>query len=70
MNLLEQACHDILFKNMGYTDQALYVLYDTESPLAKILSDAYISVLGAMKLEQNQNCIIREFKNPPQPLYR
>lgn len=64
---LEQACHDILYKNMEYTDQALYLLYDTESPLAKQLSNAYRSVLGAIEVD---NITIREFKNPPQPLYR
>ncbi len=63
MNQLEQACHDILYKNMEYSDQNLYFLYDTESPLAKLLSEAYISILPS-------STIIREFKNPPQPLYR
>ncbi len=81
MNSLEQACHDILVKNMGYTGwEKLYLLYDTESPLAKILSYGYISVLNTMKYEQilrssvwqeqYEDLIIREFKNPPQPLYR
>lgn len=77
-NKLEQACYDILYKNMNYTDQKLYFLYDTESPLARLLSDAYITVLGDMKQEQNPptpllrgaQIQIREFKNPPQPLYR
>ena len=75
---LEQSCHDILTKNMEYTDQTVYLLYDTESPLARILSDAWISVLENIKQEQNPpnplsqggNICIREFKNPPQPLYR
>lgn len=78
---LEQSCHDILTKNMEYTDQSVYLLYDTESPLAQILSDAWISVLQEFK-KQSMDCfvprndgdveliIIREFKNPPQPLYR
>jgi hypothetical protein len=62
---LEQSCHDILVKNMEYTDQSVYLLYDTESPLARILSDAWISVLARVSTAS-----IREFKNPPQPLYR
>ncbi len=62
---LEQSCHDILVKNMEYTDQSVYLLYDTESPLARILSDAWISVLAHVP-----TATIREFKNPPQPLYR
>lgn len=65
MTLLEQSCSDILIKNMGYTDQSVYLLYDTESPLAHILSDAWIVVLSDIN-----NATIREFKNPPQPLYR
>ena len=62
---LEQSCHDILVKNMEYIDQSVYLLYDTESPLARILSDAWISVLAHVPTAS-----IREFKNPPQPLYR
>jgi aminopeptidase len=50
---------------MEYTDQSVYLLYDTESPLARILSDAWISVLAHVP-----TATIREFKNPPQPLYR
>jgi hypothetical protein len=50
---------------MWYVDQSVYLLYDTESPLAAILSDAWISVLS-----QCNTAVIREFKNPPQPLYR
>ena len=65
MNSLEQSCSDILIKNMEYTDQSVYLLYDNESPLAQILSDAWISVL-----ENIDTATIREFKNPPQPLYR
>jgi aminopeptidase len=67
MNQLEQACSDILRKNMEYEDQNVYFLYDTESPLAKLLSDAWINVLKSIK---KNAIIIREFKNPPQPLYR
>lgn len=63
MNILEQSCQDILIKNLDYTDELVYILYDTESPLAKILSNAYIAIAPA-------NSRIREFKNPPQPLYR
>ena len=62
---LEQSCHDILVNNMEYINQSVYLLYDTESPLARILSDAWISVLTHFP-----TAIIREFKNPPQPLYR
>ena len=64
-NLLKQSCQDILVQNMGYVDQSVYLLYDIESPLATILSDAWISVLS-----QCNTAVIREFKNPPQPLYR
>jgi hypothetical protein len=46
---LQQACHDILVKNMEYIDQSVYLLYDTESPLAQILSDAWIAVLVRMQ---------------------
>ncbi|MFZ2256257.1 MAG: hypothetical protein WAW59_00105 [Patescibacteria group bacterium] len=67
MNLLEQACYDIIMKNMNRTNEKMYLLYDTESPLAKIVSSAYISVLESMDTD---NIVIREFKNPPQPLYR
>ena len=45
MNSLEQSCTDILMNNMEYTDQSVYFLYDTESPLARVLSDAWITVL-------------------------
>ncbi|NRH21614.1 hypothetical protein HOO68_06250 [Candidatus Gracilibacteria bacterium] len=65
MNTLEQSCYDILTRNMGYTNQSVYFLYDTESPLAQLLSNSWISVLSKL-----DNAIIREFKNPPQPLYR
>lgn len=63
MSPLEQSCHDILYKNMNYTDESVYFLYDTESPLARILSDAWIRVLP-------EGTRIREFLSPPQPLYR
>jgi aminopeptidase len=64
-NALEQSCHDILFHNMDYADQSVYLLYDTESPLANILSDAWIAILSNIN-----TAVVREFKNPPQPLYR
>ena len=70
--ILTKSCSDILTKNMQYSpEQELYLLYDTDSPLAKALSDAYITVLGSLK-ESNpdSNIHIREFTNPPQPLYR
>lgn len=66
---LDRSCRDIILKNMGYTDETLYLLYDTESPLAQTLSDAYIRVLESFSDAKNP-IIIREFKNPPQPLYR
>jgi hypothetical protein len=49
---LKESCQDILIKNMGYTNQSVYVLYDIESPLAQILSDAWIAVLDNIKQEQ------------------
>jgi hypothetical protein len=92
MNQLEQACQDILIHNMEYADQMIYLLYDTESPLASILSDAWIAVLmeiqdSKLKIQnpeqdpsssidilsaqdRSDGIQIREFKNPPQPLYR
>ncbi len=48
---------------MNCTDEKVFLLYDTESPLAKMLSEAYLSVLP-------ENSESREFTNPPQPLYR
>lgn len=63
MNILKQACHDILYKNMNATDEAIFLLYDTESPLAVQLSDAYKSILP-------ERAVIKEFIAPPQPLYR
>lgn len=60
---LKQHCHDILYKNMEYTDQSVYMLYDRESPLAIMLSDAYMAILP-------DGARTREFQNPPQPLYR
>ena len=63
MNTLEQSCYDILVRNFDYVDELVYILYDSESPLAKILSKAYIAIAP-------ENSRIREFKNPPQPLYR
>ena len=67
MNALEQSCSDILCHNMGYQDQSVYLLYDTESPLAVELSTAWIRVLESINAD---NITLREFKNPPQPLYR
>ena len=63
MNSLEQACHDIIYKNMQYNGEQIYFLYDTESPLASKLSSAYLAVLPEWSKT-------REFINPPQPLYR
>ncbi len=66
---------------MEYASQTVYLLYDTESPLANILSDAWRGVLENIKI-QSMDCFVprndetigkiqmREFKNPPQPLYR
>ena len=63
MTPLEQACSDIIHKNLAYSDEQIYFLYDTESPLAIRLSDAYKAILP-------KNSFSREFKKPPQPLYR
>ena len=63
MNTLEQSCYDILYRNLAYKNESVYILYDTESPLAKILSNAHIAIAP-------EKSHIREFKNPPQPLYR
>lgn len=63
MTPLEQACSDIIHKNLDYTNEPIYFLYDRESPLAVLLSDAYKAVLP-------KGAVAREFKNPPQPLYR
>lgn len=63
MKTLEQSCHDIIHKNMEYTNELVYMLYDQESPLAKILSSAFSQVLP-------ENSRTRQFENPPQPLYR
>lgn len=63
MTPLEQACSDIIQKNLSYAGEKIYLLYDRESPLAIRLSDAYLSVLG-------ENSTKREFLHPPQPLYR
>lgn len=60
---LKESAHDILYKNMCWTDEKVYLLYDTESPLANLLSDAFLSVLP-------ESASAREFLNPPQPLYR
>lgn len=63
MNSLISSCRDILYKNMNYQDEAVFLLYDTESPLSRMMSDAYKSVLPA-------GATAMEFINPPQPLYR
>ena len=63
--ILEQSCIDILIKNMEYTDQIVYLLYDSESPLAIKLSDTWIHIVQDLPGGK-----IREFKAPPQPLYR
>ncbi|NDK19295.1 hypothetical protein GW819_00460 [Candidatus Gracilibacteria bacterium] len=63
MTPLQQACSDIIHKNLDYTNEQIYFLYDTESPLAVLLSDAYKAILP-------KGAIVREFKKPPQPLYR
>ena len=74
MNLLEQACFDIVTKNMEYTDQTLYLLFDIDSPLAKRLSEAFVKVMSeelwAKRSGNTDKIKIREFVNPPQPLYR
>lgn len=63
MNSLEQSCYDILYKNMNYTNEKVFLLYDTESPLAKLVSDAYKKILPETATQ-------KEFIVPPQPLYR
>jgi hypothetical protein len=63
MTPLEQACYDIIHKNLDYSGEQIYFLYDRESPLAIRLSDAYKAILP-------ETTISREFKKPPQPLYR
>ena len=65
MNSFKESCYNIRVQNMWYENQSIYLLYDTESPLAKILSQAWISVLSKI-----DTWTVREFKNPPQPLYR
>lgn len=39
---LEESCHNILIKNLERTTETVYILYDTLSPLATLVSDAYI----------------------------
>ncbi len=68
---LEQSCHDILVKNMGYTNQSVYLLYDTESPLARILSDAWIAILTDIEAEQDPELSGTsgwQEQKPPNPL--
>ncbi|MDD5377250.1 MAG: hypothetical protein PHH16_03985 [Candidatus Gracilibacteria bacterium] len=62
MTPLEQACSDIIHKNLAYSGERIYFLYDTQSPLAVMLSDAYKAVLP-------ENSTIKEFRNPPAPLF-
>jgi hypothetical protein len=61
--LLQKACSDILYKNLARTNEQIYFLYDTESPLAILMSEAYRAILP-------DDALIREFQSPPQPLYR
>lgn len=63
LSSLSQSAHDTLYKNMELTDEQIYLLYDRESPLAILLSDAYKSILPSGSID-------REFISPPQPLYR
>lgn len=63
LSSLSQSAHDTLYKNMEWTDEQIYLLYDRESPLAILLSDAYKSILPSGSID-------REFISPPQPLYR
>jgi hypothetical protein len=37
-------CRDILVRNMLYTNEPLYILADTDSPLSQYIADAYIAV--------------------------
>jgi aminopeptidase len=69
---LLESCKNIIEKNMGYTwDQELYLLYDVDSPLAEIVSNGYSTCLEGFKVDYPGAKIhIREFTNPPQPLYR
>lgn len=62
MTPLQQACSDIIHKNLAYSGERIYLLYDTESPLAVRLSDALKTVLPA-------NSVVREFRHPPKPLH-
>ena len=63
LSSLSQSAHDTLYKNMEWTNEQIYLLYDRESPLAILLSDAYRSILPSGSID-------REFISPPQPLYR
>ncbi|MFO0763642.1 MAG: hypothetical protein U0518_02125 [Candidatus Gracilibacteria bacterium] len=62
---LEESCHNILIKNLERTTETVYILYDTLSPLATIVSDAYMSAFGT-----TEGIIFRRFIDPPAPLYR
>ena len=57
---------------MAYSGtQDLFLLYDSDSPLARILSQGYIDALQELQESYpDANIQIREFTNPPQPLYR
>lgn len=45
MDSLEASCRDILMKNLSYTNGPLFLLYDTASPLALRLSQAFFAVI-------------------------
>lgn len=52
-------------------NEQLFLLYDTDSPLAKVLSDGYITALHELQMLYPDAIIeSREFTCPPQPLYR
>ena len=63
MTPLEQSCHDILHKNFSYTDERVYILHDTESPLANLLMSAFINIAP-------KNSQIRELKSTTTTLSR
>lgn len=62
---LEESCHNILIKNLERTTETVYILYDTLSPLATLVSDAYIKAF-----KNTQWITFRHFIDPPAPLYR
>lgn len=63
LDSLKTSCKDILYKNLEYTNEQVYLLYDEESPLSRYISEAYKAILP-------ETAIVRKFENPPQPLYR